>query len=130
MKQMQADALADLCRHALGCTKMPTLATTTVVVRISLSDLQSGAGTATIDGITQPVSAATARRMAADAQVRTRRRVRFLRGTARGTWWRITCAGGCGTAEARISATASCSASPAITASTTTAGRYASRGRA
>nr|WP_272653241.1 DUF222 domain-containing protein [Microbacterium sp. EF45047] len=51
-------------------------------------------------------------------------------GHRRGTWWRITCAGGCGTAEARISATASCSASPAITASTTTAGRYASRGRA
>ena len=67
--QMRADALADLCRHALGCSDVPTLANTTVVVRVSLADLESGVGSATIDGVAMPVSAATARRMAADAEV-------------------------------------------------------------
>lgn len=67
--QMRADALTELCRHALGCDEVPTLASTTVVVRIDLADLEAGVGTATIDGIDAPVTAATARRMAADAQI-------------------------------------------------------------
>lgn len=70
LAQLQADALATLCRHALACeNSAPGLAATTVVVRIPLDALMSGRGTATIDGTAQPIDAATARRMAADAEV-------------------------------------------------------------
>jgi hypothetical protein len=69
VRQMQADALADLCRHAVGCAAVPTAPTATVVVRVDLADLQAGVGSATIDGFAQPVPASTVRRMAADAQV-------------------------------------------------------------
>ena len=69
MKQMYADALADVCRHALGCEQTPTGPSTTVIVRMNLTDLEDRVGTGTIDGITRPVSASTVRRMAADAQV-------------------------------------------------------------
>jgi hypothetical protein len=69
VRQMQADALSDLCRHALGCTSIPTTPSTTVVVRVALADLQSGTGVGTIDGIAQPVTAGTLRRMAADAHL-------------------------------------------------------------
>ena len=58
------------CRHCLGCADAPTpVVKTTVVVRIDLDALKSGVGVAQIDGIDQPVSAATARRMAADAEL-------------------------------------------------------------
>ncbi|MCX6502488.1 MAG: DUF222 domain-containing protein, partial [Microbacterium sp.] len=67
--QMRADALADLCRHALGCDSIPQHPATTVVVRMTLEDLQAGTGSATIDGIPAPVSIPTARRLAADAQI-------------------------------------------------------------
>jgi hypothetical protein len=68
--QIQADALAALARHALGCTQTLTLlAKTTVVVRVDLHALVSGLGHARVDGLDQPVSAATARRMAADAEL-------------------------------------------------------------
>lgn len=70
LPQIHADALAQLARHALGCTQTITpLAKTTVVVRIDLESLRSGNGHARIDGIDQPVSAGTARRMAADADL-------------------------------------------------------------
>lgn len=69
VKQLAADALADLCRHGLSCDRVPTGPATTVVVRMSLEQLQSGIGAATIDGLEQPVSAAAVRRLAADAQV-------------------------------------------------------------
>jgi hypothetical protein len=67
---MQADALADLCRHALSCdeTALP-LTNTTVIVRIPLDALVTGTGTATIDGIDQPIDAGTARRMAGNAEI-------------------------------------------------------------
>ncbi|WP_194421215.1 HNH endonuclease signature motif containing protein [Microbacterium abyssi] len=67
---LQADALALFCAHVLGCKseKLP-LAGATVVVRMNVSDLESAKGTATIDGIDQPISAAAARRMAADGGV-------------------------------------------------------------
>lgn len=67
---MQADALTMLCEHLLGCaqTDVP-LQGAAVVVRVTLDDLQNGTGAATIDGVTTPVSIATARRMAADAGV-------------------------------------------------------------
>ena len=68
--QIQADALAALARHTLGCTQSLTpLAKTTVVVRVDLDALVSGLGHARIDGLDQPISAATARRMAADAEL-------------------------------------------------------------
>ena len=68
--QLQADAIATICRHVLGCDSkdVPT-GGANVVVRIGLEQLESGEGHGTIDGIAQPVSAATIRRMAADAQI-------------------------------------------------------------
>jgi len=68
--QLQADALADLARHALGCRETLTpLAKTTVVVRMNQETLIDGLGHASIDGLDQPIPAATARRMAADAEL-------------------------------------------------------------
>lgn len=69
VRQMQADALADLCRHAIGCAEVPTGPSATVVVRVDLADLHAGTGVATIDGMAQPVPASTVRRLAADAQI-------------------------------------------------------------
>ena len=48
---------------------MPTAPSATVVIRMNLTDLQDGIGFGTVDGLAQPVSAATVRRMAADAQI-------------------------------------------------------------
>lgn len=68
--QLNADALAAIARHALGCDQVASpLAATTVVVRVPLDALTTGTGIATIDGITQPIDAGTARRLAADAEV-------------------------------------------------------------
>ncbi|MFF2277495.1 DUF222 domain-containing protein [Agromyces sp. NPDC058126] len=39
--QLQADALADLARHALGCAEMPTVSKTTVVVRLHADALDA-----------------------------------------------------------------------------------------
>ncbi|MDF2993949.1 MAG: endonuclease [Microbacterium sp.] len=63
--QMQADALTLLAAHALGCASsdLPVQGAT-VVVRIDHADLVNETGYAAIDGLTQPVSVATARRMA------------------------------------------------------------------
>ncbi|TDN93074.1 5-methylcytosine-specific restriction protein A [Microbacterium sp. BK668] len=68
--QLRADALATICRHALACESkdVPT-GGATVVIRIGLDQLESGIGLGTIDGVSQPVSVQTIRRMAADAQV-------------------------------------------------------------
>ena len=70
IRQMQADALARIATHALGCdrSELP-LEGATVVVRMSLSDLIDGAGHATIDGVSAPVSVETARRMAAGGSI-------------------------------------------------------------
>ena len=68
--QIQADALAALALHTLGCAQTLTpLVKATVIVRLDLDTLTDGLGHATIDGLDQPVSAATARRMAADAEL-------------------------------------------------------------
>ncbi len=69
VRQMKADIFSDICRHALGCTEVPTGPTTTVVVRMTLEELQTGVGTATIDGVDQPVPASFVRRTAADLQI-------------------------------------------------------------
>jgi hypothetical protein len=67
---IQADALAAICDHAVGCDNggMPT-AGASVVVRVNLDDLSSGKGFATIDGSDQPVSISTCRRLAAGGGV-------------------------------------------------------------
>ncbi|WP_262927896.1 13E12 repeat family protein [Microbacterium sp. NIBRBAC000506063] len=67
---LQADALSAICAHVLGCKseKLP-LAGATVIVRMSLEDLQAGTGSAEIDGIDQPISISAARRMAANGGV-------------------------------------------------------------
>ncbi|OCG74700.1 HNH endonuclease [Microbacterium sediminis] len=82
--QIQADALAALAAHALGCDRVPTGATTTVVVRMDLPSLLAATGRAggevvgrsargealiRIDGVDQPVPASAIRRMASDAEV-------------------------------------------------------------
>lgn len=68
--QMNADALAAICRHAIGCddSTVPA-ASATVVVRMSLETLQEGTGIAEIDGTDQPIDASTARRLASAANV-------------------------------------------------------------
>jgi hypothetical protein len=68
--QMQADALVRLCEHVLGCDRRDLpLEGATVVVRIDHHDLVDNTGYATIDGISVPVSIATARRMAAAGEI-------------------------------------------------------------
>lgn len=70
VRQMQADALTYLAEHALGCDDdRSPLGGAQVVVRMTLEDLQSGTGTATIDGIDQTIDVTAARRMAAGAGV-------------------------------------------------------------
>ncbi|WP_461476689.1 DUF222 domain-containing protein, partial [Microbacterium sp. HJ5] len=70
LPQRQADALALLASHMLGCGSSDRpIEGATVVVRVSLDDLQSGSGSATIDGIDQPVSIGMVRRMAASGGV-------------------------------------------------------------
>lgn len=67
---MRADALVTICEHLLGCDRRDTpLRGATVVVRMTLDDLQGGQGHATIDGLAAPISVATARRMAAEAGI-------------------------------------------------------------
>jgi len=68
--QMRADALYDLARHALGCKETTNSGVrTTLVVRMNLSDLNSGVGLGTIDGVNQPISVGELRRLAGDADV-------------------------------------------------------------
>ncbi|MGG7465096.1 DUF222 domain-containing protein [Plantibacter sp. YIM 135347] len=70
MEQRRADALVDVFRHAAGCSGAALeLAPVTVVVRMDLQTLLDGVGTAAIDGMDQPISAGTARRMAVDARI-------------------------------------------------------------
>ena len=70
LSRIGADAIVHLARHANACTntKVPTPAAT-IVVRMTLQSLLDGLGEARIDGIEQPISAETARRLAADAQI-------------------------------------------------------------
>jgi 5-methylcytosine-specific restriction protein A len=67
--QRQADALIALAEHMLGCDSGGPIDGVTVVVRMTLEDLQKGTGYATIDGVDQPVSIGAARRMASSAGV-------------------------------------------------------------
>ena len=65
--QMQADALAMIAGHVLGCARMPSGPAVTMVVRTELTTLIEGIGHGQIDGLSQPVSAGTIRKMAATA---------------------------------------------------------------
>lgn len=68
--QIQADAFAAIARHSLGCEQtLAPLAKATVVVRLDHDSLIEGLGHARIDGLDQPISATTARRMSADAEL-------------------------------------------------------------
>jgi hypothetical protein len=75
LPQLGADAIVDLLRHGLSCperSRIPGMgpgATTTMIVRIGLEELMTGLGEAQIDGIEQPISAGTARRLAAEAGI-------------------------------------------------------------
>ena len=66
---IQADALAVFCAHVLGCEQRAPVAGATVIVRMNLDDLEAGTGSATVDGVDQPVSVGAARRMAAGGGV-------------------------------------------------------------
>ena len=67
--QMRADALADLARHLIGCDSSPVAASTTLVIRTDLDTLTGSLALATIDGVDQPISAQTARALAASAGI-------------------------------------------------------------
>jgi len=68
--QMRADALFEVCRHALGCKDTDQSGVrTTIVVRINKSDLDTGRGLGRIDGVDQPVSVGQLRRLAGDAGI-------------------------------------------------------------
>lgn len=67
--QMRADALSDLCTHGAACDQLPTGVGATVIVRMTLDELETGIGTATIDGIDAPLPAGAVRRIAADLSI-------------------------------------------------------------
>jgi hypothetical protein len=68
--QMRADALFEVCRHALGCKNTGTSGIrTTIVVRIDKRDLDAGRGLGSIDGTNGPVSVGELRRLAGDAGI-------------------------------------------------------------
>ncbi len=67
--QIRADALIEIATHALGCTQVPSKPTATVVVRMTLDELETGAGMATIDGTDMPVPVQRVRSMAAEMQM-------------------------------------------------------------
>jgi hypothetical protein len=80
IEQIRADALVDSFKHVLSCQNaVPALQHTTIVVRLDLDTLTGSLGTAQndtarngaarIDGAEQPISAATARKLAADADI-------------------------------------------------------------
>jgi hypothetical protein len=66
--QMQADALAMMARHLIGCDQAPGAAIT-LVVRADVETLKAGIGYGTFDNLDQPISASTIRKMAASAEI-------------------------------------------------------------
>ena len=70
LEQRRADAAEHLFHHLATCGGAAgDLPAATMVVRLSLDDLRCGTGTASIDGIQETISIATARRLAADAEL-------------------------------------------------------------
>ena len=69
LPQRRADAVERIFRHAVTCNSREGLPVATMVVRVSLDDLRSGLGVASIDGVADPISAGAARILAADANL-------------------------------------------------------------
>jgi hypothetical protein len=69
MDQLRSDGAVEVFRHRAGCTREAPRPPVTMIVRVSLADLKSGIGSAEIDEVGSPISAATARRLAADAHL-------------------------------------------------------------
>ncbi len=70
LEQQRADAADRLFHHFATCaTATGSAPATTMVVRLSLDDLRSGTGAASIDGVQESISIATARKLAADAEL-------------------------------------------------------------
>lgn len=68
--QMRADALFEICRHALGCKATDRSGIrTTMIVRMTKTDIDTGRGLGSIDGTTVPVSVGQLRRLAGDVGV-------------------------------------------------------------
>jgi hypothetical protein len=68
--QQRLDAIESIARESLGRDDGELAGTpVTMVVRMGYDALISGVGTARIDGIDTPISAATARRLACDAEI-------------------------------------------------------------
>lgn len=67
--QAAADALATMARHMLGCENPAAGVKTTVLVRVSKEELESGVGVAECDGLETPVSIQSLRAVAVDAEV-------------------------------------------------------------
>ena len=67
--QMRADLLSDVFKHMLDCDRPTSGVKTTVVVRMTREELETGLGLGEIDGMAQPVSAEALRRAAVDAEV-------------------------------------------------------------
>ena len=68
--QMRADALFEVCRHALGCKETDRSGIrTTMVIRMNRRDLDAGHGLGSIDGTESPVSVGQLRRVAGDAGI-------------------------------------------------------------
>ncbi len=55
--QLRSDGAVEVFRHHAGCTHTPSQPPVTMIVRVTLNDLRTGAGTADIDGIDTPVTA-------------------------------------------------------------------------
>lgn len=68
--QMRADALFELCRHALGYKETDRSGIrTTIVVRMNLRALNAGRGLGSIDGVDRPIPVGQLRRLAGDAGI-------------------------------------------------------------
>jgi hypothetical protein len=68
--QKQLDAITSIARESLGRDDGELAGTpVTMVIRMAYEGLIGGIGTARIDGIDTPISAATARRLACDAEI-------------------------------------------------------------
>ncbi|MFF1573646.1 DUF222 domain-containing protein [Leifsonia sp. NPDC058292] len=69
LPQLRSDAAVDVFRHYATHPGTGSTPPVTMVVRIGLTALQTGTGVGEIDGVSTPISATTARRLAADANL-------------------------------------------------------------
>ncbi len=67
--QIRADALVGLARHGMACDEPTSGVSTTMVVRMGLDELLTGAGLGDSDDLPAPITAGTLRAMAADAEI-------------------------------------------------------------